>query len=245
VSSGGTLLKFAEKLKVPFLRVPGGMAPRASLPYLFVPLLLSLEKMKLVSRASKELSETIEVLAKVSAENAPEKPAKDNFAKTLALNLRQSMPVVYGFGVYRGVAMRWKQQFNENSKVPAKWEVFSELDHNEVAGWENAGALAENCAAVFLRDKTEPVEIRSRIEITKKLMKPAVSKTFEVWAQGKSDLARMLSAVCVGDFTSVYLSLLRGVDPTPVKTINLLKQQLEQNRTKEKIVRELEKIAVD
>ncbi len=243
VSSGGTLLKYAEKLNVPYLRVPAGMPPRAALPYMFVPLLTCMEKLGMALKASEELTEAIKLLEKVSGENAPEKPANENFSKTLALDLSGVAPVVYGFGVYRGVAMRWKQQFNENSKVPAKWECFSELDHNEIVGWENAKKLAKDYAAVFIRDKAEPVEIRSRIETTKTLMQPTLSKTFEVWTQGKSNLAKMLSTVCIGDFTSVYLAVLRKVDPTPVKTITLLKEKLEQNGTKARIIRELEKIS--
>ena len=243
VSSGGTLLKYAEKLSVPYLQVPSGMPPRAALPYLLVPLLKCAEKIGLTSKVSEELAEATKLLEKVSRENSPEKPVNDNFAKSLALNLSNAAPAVYGFGIYRGVAMRWKQQFNENSKVPAKWEVFSELDHNEIVGWENAKKLGKNYAAVFIRDKAEPVEIRSRIETTKTLMQPTLSKTFEVWTQGKSKLAKMLSTICVGDFTSVYLAVLRKVDPTPVKTITLLKEKLEQNGTKARIIRELEKIS--
>jgi hypothetical protein len=64
-----------------------------------------------------------------------------------------------------------------------------------------------------------------------------------VWSQGKSELAKMLSTICIGDFTSVYLAILRKVDPTPVKTIALLKDKMKQSGTKEKILRELAKIA--
>lgn len=245
VSSGGTLLKYAEKLKVPYLQVPSGMPPRAALPHLLVPLLTVVEKAGLVSGVSAELAEATKLLERIAKENAPEKPAEENLAKTLAFGINGKSPVVYGFGMLRGVAMRWKQQFNENSKVPAKWEVFSELNHNEVVGWENAKRLGKDYAAVLLRDKAESVEIRSRIEITKALMQPTVSNTFEVWAQGKSELAKMLSTICIGDFTSVYLAYLRKVDPTPVKTISLLKAKLEQNGTKEKVVRELEKFVAD
>jgi len=242
VSSGGSLLEFAERLDVPYLRVPSGFPPRAALPYLFVPLLKSLEKMKIAPSVSEDLSEAITLLARISRENAPQKPEKDNFAKTLASEINGTVPVVYGFGVFRGVAQRFKQQFNENSKVPSKWEYFSELNHNEVVGWERAGGLAECFSAIFVRDENEPIEIRNRIEITKALM-PAESKLFEVWSQGKSTLARMLSAVCIGDFTSVYLAVLRGVDPTPVKTIAVLKEKLKEVGTKERVVRELERLA--
>jgi glucose/mannose-6-phosphate isomerase len=242
VSSGGSLLEFAEKLGVPYLRVPSGMPPRASLPYLFVPLPKSLEKAGVVSGVSGELSEAIRLLERVSGENAPEKPVKDNFAKTLASGINGSIPVVYGFGVFRSVAQRFKQQFNENSKVPSKWEFFSELNHNEIVGWENAEKLAECFSTIFIRDKAESDAICSRIEITKSLLSSG-SKMFEVWSQGKGVLARMLSTVCIGDFTSVYLAVLRNVDPTPVENINLLKEKLRQGGVKAKVKRELAELA--
>ncbi len=242
ISSGGSLLEFAEKLNAPYLRVPSGMPPRAALPYLFTPLLKSLEKMKIVSSVSEDLSEATKILERISGENAPEKSARENFSKTLALGIDASVPVVYGFGVYRSVAQRFKQQFNENSKIPSKWEFFSELNHNEIVGWEKAGKLAKCFSTIFIRDKNESNEIRNRIETTKTLMRPD-SKMFEVWSQGKSALAKMLSTICIGDFTSVYLAILRKVDPTPVKTIALLKEKMKQSGTKEKIIRELEKLA--
>jgi glucose/mannose-6-phosphate isomerase len=242
VSSGGALLENAERLKVPYLRVPSGMPPRAALPYMFVPLLLYLEKMSLVTGASGELCESLKRLEKIVAENAPDILAKDNFSKTLALNIGQTAPVVYGFGVYRGVAQRFKQQFNENAKVPAKWEVFSELNHNETVGWENAGKLATCFTAVLIRDKEEPVEIRSRIEITKELMEKECVSLFEIQAKGKSVLAKMLSTILIGDFTSIYLAALRGVDPMPVKTINYLKDTLKHNGYRDRALGELAKL---
>jgi glucose/mannose-6-phosphate isomerase len=74
-------------------------------------------------------------------------------------------------------------------------------------------------------------------------MQPAGPKTFEVWSQGKSELARMLSTIIVGDFTSVYLAILRKVDPTPVQTINVLKEKLGRTGTRARIIRELQKIS--
>lgn len=244
ISSGGALQEFAEKLGVPHLRVPAGMAPRATLPYLFMPLLIVLEKASLVSNVAREISEVANALKRVSAANSPEIPLKDNFSKSLASSICGTVPVVYGFGVYRAVAQRFKTQFNENSKLPAKWEVFSELDHNEIVGWEDRGKLTKNFSAILIRDKAEPAEIRSRIETTKTLMQPAVSKMLEVWTQGESTLAKMLSTICIGDFTSVYLAILRKIDPTPVKTIALLKEQIQRTGVKEKIIRELVKLTV-
>ena len=243
ISSGGALEEFSEKLGVPHLRVPAGMAPRATMPYLFMPLPVVLEKLGLVSCVAREFSAVISVLKRVSAANSPEVPLRDNFAKSLATAVCGSVPVVYGFGFYRAVAQRLKTQFNENSKVPAKWEVFSELNHNEIVGWEQHDALTKNFSVILIRDKTEPIEVRSRIEATKTLVQPAVSKLLEVWAQGETELAKMLSTICTGDFTSVYLALLRKIDPTPVKTIASLKTQVRRTGVKEKIIRELAKLS--
>ena len=242
VSSGGALLEHAQRLKVPFVRVPGGMPPRAALPYMFVPLLFCLEKLKLVKGASGELKEALTVLGAIAKENAPSKQSKDSLAKTLALDIEGFIPVVYGFGVYSSVARRFKQQFNENSKMVAKWEAFPELDHNEIVGWEKAEDFADAHAVIFLRDKSELVEIHSRIETTKQLMQPSGIGMYEVYAQGESDLAKMLSLICIGDFVSVYLAILRGIDPTPVATINKLKNTLQKIGIKEEILKELGKI---
>jgi glucose/mannose-6-phosphate isomerase len=243
IGSGGALVKYAEKLSVPYLQVRGGMPPRAALPHMFLPLLKCMEKLGITPDFTQEFSEATELLQKIASGNAPEKPANENSAKTLAVNLNGLSPVVYGFGIYRAVALRYKQQFNENAKVPAKWETFSELNHNETMGWENPKELARCYAIVFLRDEAEPVEIRTRIETTKTLMQANLSKMLEVWAQGKGNLAKMLSTILVGDFASVYLAALRGVDPTPVKTVTLMKQRIEHNKVKEKIIGELERLS--
>jgi glucose/mannose-6-phosphate isomerase len=182
-------------------------------------------------------------LKQISAVNAPPKMLKNNFSKTLALDICGTIPVVCGFGFYRSVAHRFKTQFNENSKAPAKWEFFSELDHNEIVGWEGVQKLAKSFSVIFIRDNEESPAMRQRIEVTKELIRKESVKTFEIHSVGKSRLAKMTSVICVGDFTSVYLAVLRRIDPTPVKTISLLKKKIEQSGIKERVIRELQMLA--
>lgn len=242
ISSGGALLENAKKLKVPYLRVPNGMAPRVALPYMFISLLFCLEKLGLVSGVSGEVDEALKILGQVSKDYLPSNLIEKNLAKSLAMNIEGFVPIVYGFGIYNGVSRRFKQQFNENGKMVAKWDCFPELDHNEIVGWEESKDIANRYSVIFIRDKAEPVEIRSRIETTKHLMEPIGVDMYEVYSQGKSDLAKMLSIICIGDFVSVYLAILRGIDPTPVETINKLKNTLQKNGVKEAILKELGKM---
>jgi glucose/mannose-6-phosphate isomerase len=243
ISSGGALIKYAKKHKVPYLQVPSGMPPRAALPYMLVPLLFFLEKAGLVTGVKEELDETTTLLEKISIENGPETLTRDNFAKTTATYIGDTAPAVYGFGVFRSVAQRFKQQFNENSKSASKWEYFPELDHNEIVGWEGRGEQCRYFSVIFIRDiDDEPPEIASRIDVTEGIMERAGLITFDLKVQGKNTLAKMLSTVVIGDFTSIYLAVMHGVDPTPVLTINHLKSTIEENGVKEKILAALEEI---
>ena len=243
ISSGGLLQKFAQKLSIPHLSVPQGMAPRATLPYLFMPLPVMLERIGLTEKVARETAETIQILKQVSDGNSPKRPVEDNISKKLASNVCGTVPVIYGFGFYRAVAQRLKTQFNENSKNPAKWEVFPELNHNETVGWEEARELAKCFSVILLRDKREPPHMRERIEATKELLRRDLQRIFEIHGRGKGTLAKMSSVILTGDFTSVYLAVIRGVDPTPVKTISLLKEKLKQTGVKKKIVQQLQQIS--
>jgi glucose/mannose-6-phosphate isomerase len=238
ITSGGHLLSFSEKLQVPHLTIPSGLPPRATLPYLFFPLPILMEKLGILQSREKEIQETVRVVKKLSRENSPETPVKNNLSKRLALELSETIPVVYGFREYVAIAHRLKTQFNENSKVPCKYEMFPELNHNEVVGWEASEALAKCFSILLIRDRNEPLEIKDRIEATKSLALNKVQKVLEIYARGESKLARMFSVLHVGDFASVYLAILHNTDPTPVETINKIKEEM---RKKFNVVEKLKK----
>jgi len=237
ITSGGHLQSFSEKLGVPCVKVQKGLAPRVAFPYLFFPLIPFLENFWILKSYEEEVEEAIGVLEKIRDENAQEVSLQENFAKKLAWELRDSVPIVYGFRQYSAVARRLKSEFNENSKIPSFFDVFPELNHNEIMGWEATEELTKAFSVLLIRDKEEPPEIRQKIELTKKLALHKAKKTLEIHAKGKGKLAKMLSVMYLGDLASVYLAILRGVDPLPVETISLLKEQLSE---KFSLVKELE-----
>lgn len=226
ISSGGHLQTFSKKLKIPHISMPTGFPPRAAIAYTFFPLVVLMERLYVVKERSEEITEALHVLEKVSEENALRTPLKNNKAKKLALEIEGTVPIVYGFRQYGSVARRLKCQFNENSKVPSKFDIFSELNHNEVVGWEAPKNLTKIFSIILIRDPKEPPEIKQRIEITEQIVSQKVCKILKIQALGKQKLAKMLSAMYIGDFASIYLALLRGVDPTPTKTIAHLKREM-------------------
>ncbi len=233
ITSNGSLLDFNETLNLPFVKLPTGYPPRSAIPYLFFPLVISLKKLGILSGVNDEIREAITVLKKVREEIKPENPTLQNIAKQIAKGVKGSIPFICGFGFYRSIALRIKTQFNENGKTPAKSETFPELNHNETVGWTGLRELTKNFSVILIRDNQEPLEIRTRIDVTRKLVFDSGAKNvLEIYARGVAKLARMLSVMYIGDFASVYLGVLYGFDPTPVKIIDELKLQLDKKMNK-------------
>jgi glucose/mannose-6-phosphate isomerase len=135
------------------------------------------------------------------------------------------VPVIWGAeGIGAVAAARWKTQMNENAKVPGFWSSMSELDHNEVVGW--TAPHGERFFVVGLRHEGEHPELPPRFPLSFSIAQAAGAESEEVWARGSSALARLMTLIAVGDVTSVYLAIARGVDPTPVPVIDRLKAAL-------------------
>jgi glucose/mannose-6-phosphate isomerase len=243
VTSGGQLGEFCKKLHVPHVTIPTGLQPRVAIPYIFFPLPVLMEKMGILSNIEDKLEEAIAVIEKTVKENAPEVPTNKNRAKQLATEILGTIPVTYGFRQYSSIAHRLKTQFNENSKIPSKYDIFSELNHNETVGYEAPEALTKTQSIILIRDSQEPTEIRNRIEISTKLAFNRANTVLEIDAKGEGKLAKMFSVMCTGDFASVYLAILQNKDPTPVKIIEEVKKELaKKSGMKEKFEAELARL---
>jgi len=229
LSSGGKLEERAKDVGVPFLRLeaPKGTAPRAALGHMLVPLALVLEAAGLV-KARAELEEAIAVLKSLKQRIGPASPLKENESKQVAAALLGLIPVIHGYGLLEVAARRWKTQFNENAKVLAWADYLPEMDHNSLVGW-NSDKATKNHAAVILRDpfsEADEPRMAHRIEVTKELAWSNSSKVLDVRSEGKGPLARIISTIYKGDYASVYLAILKKVDPFQVGVIETLKGRL-------------------
>jgi glucose/mannose-6-phosphate isomerase len=223
-TTGGRLAELARGDGVPVIPLPGGFEARAAVAYMIV---AALEVAALCGAAPSVRSE-IDVAAahaeQLAAEWGPD-GTEDNLAKTLAAGLHGTIPQIAGSGATGPVAYRWKTQINENAEMPAFAHELPELDHNEIVGWAGAPELGR-FSAVFLDDSDLHPRARQRIELTRRLVEPSAAATFVVQTRGESPTERVLSLVLLGDLVSLYLAVLRRVDPTPVAVIDRLKAQL-------------------
>jgi glucose/mannose-6-phosphate isomerase len=225
ITSGGEVARMAARHRHPLITIPRGLPPRAALGYSFFPMLIALERMKLIPAQGKAVAETIALLKRkakaYSALNGP------NTALEAAKHFYTKLPVVYSASDrFDAVNLRWRGQLAENAKVLSLGHVLPEMNHNELVGWKVLRRIMQDMAVVFLADKGDHKRVRLRARITKEIAGEYAASTMEVASEGTSLLARIFSLIVLGDWTSFYLAVLNGVDPTPVKVIDYLKHEL-------------------
>jgi glucose/mannose-6-phosphate isomerase len=228
ISSGGRLTREARRRRIPVCAVPPGYPPRSAFGYSFVTLLSSLEALGLLAPQGRDFEEAMSRMERMSAELAPGVPSSRNEAKRIAAFLHGRLPIVYaGQDHMDAVGLRWRGQLNENAKQVALGNVLPEMNHNEVVGFTLPGPLLRRSAVVLLRDpKGDHPQVSRRFEALRAILRGRVAGVREVRARGRSVLSRVLTALYLGDFVSVYLAYLRRVDPTPVEVIDRLKKTL-------------------
>lgn len=225
VTSGGELARLCEKNGLPLIQIPGGQPPRTALGYLFIPLASLCANLGYIPQPDFDAAfSELETCAELwSVQNR----YGENPTKTLAAYLFGRVPIIYGLGPWQGVvANRWKAQLNENSKIMAFANTFPELNHNEIMGWQLADRQnVANWATVILESGEESKRMQARAKVTRDVFY-SKSESFTVDARGETLLSQMLTLTYFGDFVSIYLAALYGVDPETIDAINLLKKTL-------------------
>jgi len=227
VTSGGELGQRASRLGVPCIIVPQGMQPRAALGYLTLPAGMVLERMGLLEGFSSSSRKAMESMRRQGEGWRPDVRVEDNSAKRMAGFVDGRIPLVYGaHGPLQVAAYRWKCQFNENAKNPAYYNVLPEMNHNEMAGWEIADELKTSLVVIILADAHADARMAKKVKVTAQLLREQVAGVEVVEVEGSDPLEKLMTAVHMGDYVSVYLALLKGVDPTPVDAIARLKKKM-------------------
>jgi glucose/mannose-6-phosphate isomerase len=214
LTSGGKLRELARDAKVPMIIIPQGLPPRSAVAYLLFPMMVIMHNSGIAKLNVAEIKATIEAL---------KNSEYDAKAKELAGHLQGKIPVIYAGPQNEAVALRWKQEFNENSKSHAFYNVFSELDHNEITAYQRA---KDNVHIILLRDEREHAQNKKRMDHMKQLLKDKKIPVTEIMLKGLNPLVKIFTALYMGDLTSYYLAEKYSVDPTDTHLIEDLKKKL-------------------
>jgi glucose/mannose-6-phosphate isomerase len=224
-TTGGKLAESGRADGVPLVPLPGAFQPRVAVPYLLVIALEVAGVCGVAPRVHLEIDVAAAHAEQLVAEWGPD-GSEDSLSKSLARGLHGTIPQIAGSGLTSPIAYRWKTQINENVKQPAFAAELPELDHNEIVGWEGAGELGR-FSAVFLADSDLHPRIQQRIELTRGLIASHAAATYRVESRGEHQTERLVSLVLLGDLVSIYMAVLRGVDPTPIDVMDRLKGELQ------------------
>ena len=217
ITSGGEVMSFSQSNGLDFITVDGGMPPRACFGYSFVQLYYILSGLGLINNDfKKDLKKAIHLLENYSEDI-------QTIAKDVASKVHDKMPIIYCDAAIEGVAIRFRQQINENAKMLCWHHVIPEMNHNELVGWRGNYS---NHAVIMLRNEEDYDRNQRRMDFTKSVAKYCGADIIEIMSKGESEIARTLYLIHLTDWVSFYLSEYRNADPIEIEVISKLKNEL-------------------
>lgn len=217
VTTGGTMEKIASEHGLDLIKLPSGRPPRASLGYSFVQQFFVLLYFGFID--NRFIGEIEAAIALLDGEQENIKSQSAHWAKTMA----KQLPIIYAPDGYGSVAIRWRQQINENGKQLCWHHIIPEMNHNELVGWRTKD---HTYAPVFLRASDVFNRSQYRIDINKTIIGQYTDSIYELTALGNTKTERLLYLIHFGDWLSWYLAQERNMDATEVKVIDFLKGEL-------------------
>ncbi|MBC8510280.1 MAG: bifunctional phosphoglucose/phosphomannose isomerase [Cryomorphaceae bacterium] len=217
ITSGGKLKTIAEENKYNNIIIPGNQPPRAMFGYAFTELFFMLNHYGIIDDSFK--SDFDKAITLIDTEKMDIQKQAMNLAK----KMYKQTPVIYVAKGFEGVAVRFRQQLNENSKMLGWHNVVPEMNHNELLGWRTN---VDDLAVVYFRNKCDYDRNQIRMDINKKVISKFTSNISEIWSKGDSLIENSLYHISVGDWTSWYLSEMNNVDAIEIDVIDFLKGEL-------------------
>ncbi|AQU03787.1 hypothetical protein SDC9_03158 [bioreactor metagenome] len=226
LTTGGELKEMAAGHNIPGLIYDYTYRPSTAIAYGVLPVLSILHKLGFIPNKAAEVSESLIVLSQIAERLSEKYQTSNNPAKQLADKLEGRAVMAFGSGVTFPAARRFKTQLNENAKCFAFAEEIPEMNHNSVVGYQLPQNSGRYWAAVMFKTTFLSKRIHQRMKITTDILHQAKIPVFSIDGYGFSPLCQALSLILQGDFVSLYLAFLNGVDPYPIDAVDYFKQEL-------------------
>jgi glucose/mannose-6-phosphate isomerase len=225
IAAGGKLMEKANENGYPLFAIPAGIQPRMATFYFVNAFLHIVRPLDVTVDDVSELTDVAEWLKAETAAWAADAPLETNVAKQLATQLIGKTVIMYSGPKLFPAANKWKICFNENAKNTAWANYYPEFNHNEFIGW-SSHPVEKPFAVVEIRSPLEHPRIQKRFEVSERLLSGKRPSPIIVTPRGETLLQQLAWSFALGDFVSIYMGILNGVNPTPVELVEKLKQEL-------------------
>lgn len=225
VAAGGKLADIAHEKAYPLFAIPNGIQPRMATFYFVNAFVHIVKELSITVADTSELQSVGNWLKDEIQSFAADVPTENNYAKQLALQLMGKTVVMYAGPKLFPAANKWKICMNENAKNTAWVNQYPEFNHNEFIGW-SSHPVEKPFAVVEIRSQLEHERVLKRFEVTEQLLSGLRPAPIVVVPRGETLLQQLAWSFVLGDFVSIYLALLNGVNPTPVELVEKLKVEL-------------------
>jgi glucose/mannose-6-phosphate isomerase len=216
ITSGGTVAKLATEHHLDAILIPGGNPPRACLGYSLVQLLGIFEHYGWLKNALSSVENSMNYMISHKSHFLSE-------GEAIAKSISYSLPIIYTCSGYEGIAIRFRQQLNENAKMLCWHHVFPEMNHNELVGWADKNA---KIATMYFKNEDDFYRSAKRMDIVQGILSNRAGKSLELNSVGANRLERMMYWIHLGDWISWFASVERNVDAVEINVINHLKSEM-------------------
>jgi glucose/mannose-6-phosphate isomerase len=218
ISIGGKLIELAVENGAPFAQMPDtGIQPRSALGYSLQALLKIIGERDAFEQAGK-LSDTLN-------------PSEyEEQGKALAEKLKGKAPIIYSSNKNMQIAYNWKIKFNETGKIPAFFNVFPELNHNEMTSFDvkdSSRQLSSKFHFIILKDKNDHPRIIKRMEVLERLYRDRGLRVEAIELGEQTIFFNIFSSLILADWAAYYTAKLYGLEPEKVAVIEEFKRSIE------------------
>lgn len=217
-SSGGKMRDYCLENKIEYRNIPMYLSPRSSFPSFLFSMLRILGP--IIPIKKEDIIESITDL-----ENLQQKIVSDNLSSSnpsLELaNWLTDIPVIYYPWGLQAAAVRFKNSLQENAKMHAMIEDIIEAGHNGMVAWE----IKSDVKPILIRGHDDYIKTKERWDIIKEYFEGKKIEYKELVSVRGSILSKLINLIYLLDYSTIYRSVMSGVDPTPVTAIDFIKNK--------------------